>query len=162
MFCRLAGMNLEAVGAYLAELRRSRGLSQAHVGAVAGVTDDIVLRIEKGRGETAGSVLLRIIDCVGGSCGDVLRLFNEADATADDGRYFAQQQLVRSGDSDRMHGEPVVLDRYDVTAEIRRIATLPTLEEREAELRKLPPDVFETIETVALDLMRLTLLRRRG
>lgn len=154
-------MNLEAAGAYLEELRKARKVSRRAVSDAVGVTDDIILRIEKGRGETAGSVLLRIVHYLGGSYEDLRVLFDDLGATATEGQQRARDWLQRQAFG-TAGLDPAVLEKYDVKGEILRIADLPTLEEREAELRKLPPEVFDALETVALDLMRVTLLRRRG
>lgn len=87
-------MTLEAAGAYLAELRRLQRLTQPRVAAAAGITDDIVLRVEKGRGETAGGVLLRMVAFLNGSYDEVLRLMDDPQATAAGAREMAARGPV--------------------------------------------------------------------
>lgn len=52
--------HLAAMGRRLAELRRAACLTQAQLGAVAGVTDDTIGRIERGQRRTRRSTLGRI------------------------------------------------------------------------------------------------------
>ena len=126
-------MGLEAAGAYLEELRKRRGYSRARLGAAVGVVDDIILRIEKGRGETAGSVLLKMVDLLGGSYDQVLQLLNDpGEITADDARAIARAWITR----------PAVLGDRELTAEeegaeLFEIALRRTNGDREAARRLL-------------------------
>ncbi len=88
-------MGLEAAGAYLEELRKHAGYSRSELGAAVGVGDDIILGIERGRAEATGSVLLKIVDLLGGSFAQLLHLLTSLAATAEDGRELAQAWAIR-------------------------------------------------------------------
>lgn len=89
-------MNLEATGAYLSELRRTRGYTQVQVGNAIGISDEMVWRVEKGRGETSGSMLLRMISFLEGSYEQVVQLMETPSITAEDAREKARLWVEHS------------------------------------------------------------------
>lgn len=83
---------MQAVGAYLWELRRRKGVSRATVGKALGDVDHSQIeRIEKGQTDTRGSLLLAFVHAVGGNPDDVVALMVEPKATADEGKQLAAQ-----------------------------------------------------------------------
>ena len=88
-------MGLEAAGAYLEELRKHAGYSRADVGAAVGVGEEIVEGIEHGRAEASGSVLLKIVDLLGGSFAQLLHLMTSLTATVADGQEWARAWALR-------------------------------------------------------------------
>jgi transcriptional regulator with XRE-family HTH domain len=89
-------MNLEATGAYLSELRRTRGYTQVQVGNAIGISDEMVWRVEKGRGETSGSMLLRMIGFLEGSYEQVIQVMENPDFTIEDARLQARRWAEHS------------------------------------------------------------------
>ena len=88
-------MGLEAAGGYLEELRKHAGFSRADLGAAVGVTGDVILGIEEGRAEASGSVLLKIVDLLGGSFMQLLELIRDAQVSAEDGAELARAWAIR-------------------------------------------------------------------
>jgi transcriptional regulator with XRE-family HTH domain len=87
-------MSLTAVGAYLRTLREARHLSRAKLAALAGTHESQIERIEKGDQDTRGSLLVAIVQSVGGNLSQIGRLLLMEAATAEDGRQIAQGWLA--------------------------------------------------------------------
>ena len=85
-------MSLVAVGAYLKTLRDARGLTLADVASLSQTSETQVIRIESGKIDTRGSLLMRIIHAVEGSADDILRLSLVTEATDGDGLELYVQQ----------------------------------------------------------------------
>lgn len=88
------GMTMEAVGAYIREMREGRNESRASVAHVVGTHESQLVRIEKGQQDARGSLLLAIVHHVGGDTNIVFELM-APDKTAKDGIEEARTLLNR-------------------------------------------------------------------
>lgn len=61
---------------------------------------------------------------------------------------LTREQLLRAG------GLLGAESKYDVMAEVRRIAAIDNLDQQEAELRQLPPELVQLMENMALQHVR--------
>jgi transcriptional regulator with XRE-family HTH domain len=67
-------MSLVAVGAYLKTLREARGLTLADVASRSSTSETQVIRVESGKIDTRGSLLMHLVHAVEGDPADVFRL----------------------------------------------------------------------------------------
>lgn len=78
-----------AAGMYLWTLRAARGMSRTEVAAAAGTNEAQIERIEKGRIDTRGSLLFRVLSVVGGDAQQLYELTLDEYAAAEQGREVA-------------------------------------------------------------------------
>lgn len=78
-------MGIHAVGAYLAALRESRGLSQQRVADAIGSSKRQLIRWEKGEDTPSALHLAQYVAAIRGSAVQVYLLLINPDATVDDG-----------------------------------------------------------------------------
>lgn len=84
---------MNGVAAYLRVLREDRGLSREKLAELVGVAGNTIWRIEDGRQEPGGAILLNLIATLRGNYEDVRRLLSDNDADAKVGEHLAQQYL---------------------------------------------------------------------
>lgn len=82
-------MAMSAAGAYVQELRKRHGLTQASVAELVSVQERQVQRWEKGEQVPKSTELMRLVAAVKGSIVHVERLMMDDRATPDDGRALA-------------------------------------------------------------------------
>lgn len=135
----LGGMSMEAVGAYIAALRKKQGWSQVAFADVLGVSEKALRQWEHGEHEPKLTVLHAIVFAVKGAWDDVAQLLRE-DATIDEGRRLAK---LRSGALAFSDEERALITR--LSPEQRRlvaeIARQMLREELDAEVQSAQPAV---------------------
>lgn len=92
-------MSMEAVGAYIAALRKKQGWSQVAFANELGVSEKALRLWEQGAHEPKLTVLHTIVLAVKGAWDDVAQLLRD-DATVDEGRRLAQQRSAELALSD--------------------------------------------------------------
>jgi transcriptional regulator with XRE-family HTH domain len=89
-------MGMNGVAAYLRVLREDQGLSREKLAEMIGVAGNTIWRIEDGRQEPGGAILLNLIATLRGSYEDVRRLLSDNDADTKAGELLAQQYLLEA------------------------------------------------------------------
>jgi transcriptional regulator with XRE-family HTH domain len=96
---------MEAVGAYLKEIRERRKQSAVAIADAIGTSQTHIWRIEQGKTQSIGAdLLLAFVKAVGGNIDDVSLLLLDKNSTVDDGRKIA-------GDWLKKDTEPVFTDQ---------------------------------------------------
>ena len=116
-------MSLIAAGAYIRTLREARHLSRAKLAALAGTHESQIERIEKGDQDTRGSLLVAMVQAVGGNLSQIGRLLLNEAATADNGRQIAQAWLVHEEQREQL-GVTVRLPDTQVAAMLAQVERL--------------------------------------
>ena len=88
-------MSKIAVGAYLRRLRENLDLTQIDLALEVHTNESQIIRLEQGRVDTRGSLLMAITRVVQGSADDIFRLSTDQGATAHDGRDLAEAWIRR-------------------------------------------------------------------
>lgn len=86
-------MSKEAVGAYLRTLRESLKLTQVALAEDVETNESQIIRLEQGRVDTRGSLLMAVTQVLGGRPDDIQRLILNPQATARDGIALANMRL---------------------------------------------------------------------
>jgi transcriptional regulator with XRE-family HTH domain len=86
-------MSMQAVGTYLRTLREAKNLSRGDLAKQVDSNEMQILRIEKGEGDTRGSMLMKLVRLVGGNAEHIADLWSSNSATSDDGKQLAQEHL---------------------------------------------------------------------
>jgi transcriptional regulator with XRE-family HTH domain len=86
-------MSMQAVGTYLRTLREAKNLSRGDLAKQVDSNEMQILRIEKGEGDTRGSMLMKLVRLVGGNAEHIADLWSSNNATSDDGKRLAQEHL---------------------------------------------------------------------
>ncbi|MCG8346192.1 MAG: helix-turn-helix domain-containing protein [Chloroflexales bacterium] len=92
-------MGMEAVGTYLATLRRGRRLSQQKISQILGVTDRTLRTWEQGKAVPNLNELALLVVLLEGTWNHI-RTLTRQDATGEDGRTLARRQLQGHGLTD--------------------------------------------------------------
>jgi|GEM_PF-1758717 len=119
-------MSMTAVSSYLRVLREDRGLSREKLGEMIDVAGNTIWRIEDGRQEPGGAILLNLVRAVRGSYEDVRRLLSDDAADELKGRELAQARLGQANFAklEELHailGDEVLVDL------VQRLADDPDL-----------------------------------
>lgn len=85
---------MDAVAAYLWELRAQQRISRGKLAAILDTSEQTIFRIEKDGQEPSGALLVGLIAGVNGSFEDVRRLALEPGMTAEDGRQLARERAA--------------------------------------------------------------------
>jgi transcriptional regulator with XRE-family HTH domain len=89
-------MGMTSVAAYLRVLREQRGLSREKLAEMIDTSGNTIWRIEDGRQEPGGALLLNLIAAVRGSYEDVRRLLAEDNGGEAAGRELAELRVSRA------------------------------------------------------------------
>lgn len=91
---------MNAVTAYIRQLRKDRHMSRAKVAMLAGVSENTVYRVERNEQEPSGPLLVKLVAAVRGHFDDASQLVLDADADESVGIERARQWLSGSQQSD--------------------------------------------------------------
>jgi transcriptional regulator with XRE-family HTH domain len=89
-------MGMKAVGSYLKNLRKQKGLSQKYIADYLNVSEKQVLRWEKGLSDPASSMLIHFSKIVDGSLEDISELLLSTDDNNDIGEELAEKRITLS------------------------------------------------------------------
>lgn len=104
-------MSMEAVGAYLRELRESRGKSAVAIAEAIGTSQTHIWRIEQGKTQSIrAEMLFSFVQSVSGSLDDVQNLLMNPAATSDDGKFLANRRRHTLVQENRMTYETMCSD----------------------------------------------------
>jgi transcriptional regulator with XRE-family HTH domain len=95
---------MEAVGAYLMELRTQKGITREQIADATGVTVMTIFRIEERDQEPKAGIFAGIVKHVGASWDEVQRLLLDPRATGADGKAAARRWLLTRSEE---YGEAV-------------------------------------------------------
>lgn len=121
---------MAALGGYLRGLREGRHITRTGLAGDLGVDSTTLWRIEEGKQEPSGQLLLNLVAAVRGSYEDVRRLMSDNSASDETGRQLAEYRLSASE-----------------RAQVRSFTDSLTPEEREELARRLAndPDFINSI-----------------
>ena len=87
-------MGMEAVGAYLREIREKKGKSAVAIAEAIGTSQTHIWRIEQGKTQSIkAEMLFSFVQAVGANVGDVEKLLLDSSATPSDGKSLANRRL---------------------------------------------------------------------
>lgn len=84
---------MEALGVYIRTLREGRRMPRTGTADFVGVDATTLWRVEEGKQEPGGSLILNLLSVLRGDYEDARRLLGDKNATGDDARVLAQQRL---------------------------------------------------------------------